>query len=105
MMLLYYLLAVPLLCLVSAGMYWFDKRLAENKSRRIPEATLLAVDLLGGWPGGWWSQQKFRHKTKKQSFRVKYYLAILGNVVLIYLIATGKIGWDAIREMGQDALR
>jgi len=102
-MLFYYLLiAVPLLCLISAAMYWFDKRMAEKQKRRIPEATLLTVDALGGWPGGWWSQQKFRHKTQKFSFRVRFYLVILLNVIVVYLIASGTVSWDSLGDLGRN---
>ena len=105
-MLLYYLvIAVPFLCIVSATMYWYDKRQAENRGRRIPEATLLVVDFLGGWPGGWWSQQKFRHKTRKTSYRIKYFLVIFGNLVLISLIASGRIDWEALRGIGEGGIR
>ena len=80
----YYLLAaVPLLCLISGTLYWYDKRQAEAGRRRIPEISLLT---LGGWPGGWWAQQRFRHKTKKWSYRVRFYLAIAINLALLYLV-------------------
>lgn len=93
-MLFYYLtIGVPLLCLTSAVMYWLDKRRAECNGQRIPESTLLVVDLLGGWPGGWWSQQRFRHKTQKTSFRIRYFLAIGGNLFLIYLLWTVQRNW------------
>jgi hypothetical protein len=36
---------------------------------QVPEATLQASALLGGWAGGLWAMEKFRHKTKKQPFR------------------------------------
>ena len=83
----YYLLAaVPLLCLSSGTLYWYDKRQAEAGRRRIPEISLLTLDALGGWPGGWWAQQRFRHKTKKWSYRVRFYLAIAINLALLYLV-------------------
>ena len=36
---------------------------------KVPEATLHVSALLGGWAGGMWAMDKFRHKTKKQPFR------------------------------------
>ena len=99
-MLTYYLLiGMPILCVASVLTYWYDKRQAIHSKRRVPEATLLTLDFCGGWPGAIWAQQKFRHKTKKISFRVKFYLAIGANIVLIYLIASGKVGWEAFQQL------
>lgn len=80
-MLFYYLvIAIPLLSVTSAVLYRFDKQRATNNQRRIPESTLLTIDLLGGWPGGWWAQYKFRHKTQKISFRIRFILAVVINI-------------------------
>ncbi len=84
---IYYFLAVlPLLCLASGTLYWYDKRQAKAGGRRIPEISLLTLDALGGWPGGWWAQQRFRHKTKKWSYRLRFFLAIVINLAFIYLV-------------------
>ncbi|MBC8065024.1 MAG: DUF1294 domain-containing protein, partial [Chlorobia bacterium] len=45
--------------------YWMDKRAARRNRDRIPEATLLALGVVGGWPGGLIAQHTLRHKTKK----------------------------------------
>ena len=83
-MLLYYLaIAVPVLSAVSALLYGLDKHRAMRDGRRIPESTLLAVDLLGGWPGGWWAQYKFTHKTQKVSFRIRFLLAAAINIIAV----------------------
>ena len=74
------LIAVPVLSLISATMYWWDKRNAQTDRRRIPETTLLLVDLAGGWPGGWWAQQRFRHKTRKLSYRLKFGAVVALNL-------------------------
>ena len=78
--------------LTSAILYGFDKHRAMGDGGRIPESTLLAVDLLGGWPGGWWAQYKFRHKTQKVSFRIRFILAVAANVAVIG-------GWVYIRSL------
>ncbi len=85
-MFFYYLFLVPVFCAISIGLYWFDKRQAVAEKSRIPETTLLTIDALGGWPGGWWSQQRFRHKTQKLSYRLKFGLAVLCNLCLMYLL-------------------
>jgi len=48
--------------------YRSDKRRAEAGEWRVPEATLHAMALLGGWPGAFLAQRVFRHKTSKLSF-------------------------------------
>lgn len=59
-----------------------DKAKAENRSRRIPEATLLNLALLGGSIGTVLAQQTIRHKTRKEPFRSK----LVGIVVLQVLL-------------------
>ena len=96
---------MPVLSAVSVGAYWYDKRMAKQKGWRVPEATLLMWDALGGWPGGWWAQQKFRHKTQKTSFRLKYFGAIVVNLVLLYLIFSGKLDWSGLLKATEGTVR
>jgi uncharacterized membrane protein YsdA (DUF1294 family) len=45
-----------------------DKRRAGLGEWRIPEARLLFLASIGGWPGAKLGQRRFRHKTRKQPF-------------------------------------
>jgi len=74
--------------LVTAFLYVRDKRAAGTSRQRIPERTLLAWSLLGGWPGGMIAGRKIRHKTQKLSFRLWF----AGSVVL-NLVATVAMIW------------
>ena len=56
-------------------LYGVDKRAAVAGSRRIPEATLHLVAVLGGWPGAVVAQTVFRHKTQKSELQA----AVLGD--------------------------
>jgi uncharacterized membrane protein YsdA (DUF1294 family) len=56
--------------------YANDKRAAQAGRWRTGEGTLLLLGLVGGWPGGLVAQQRFRHKTKKVSFQVVYWLTV-----------------------------
>ena len=52
----------------AAGLFYHDKQQALQHKWRVPERTLQATALAGGWIGGMWAMQKFRHKTQKQRF-------------------------------------
>lgn len=67
--------------------YAIDKAAAPKARRRISEAMLHTLELLGGWPSALLAQQIFRHKTRKLSFQVTFYVvALINTVILIYLI-------------------
>lgn len=74
-------LAVSALCFAAYGL---DKRLAKHgPGNRIPEFTLLVIGAIGGWPGGVLAQNVFRHKTRKTSFQIKFWLCALVHVGII----------------------
>ena len=50
-----------------------DKQLAQNRSWRISESTLLGLALIGGSFGAITAQHWFRHKTRKEPFRSMLY--------------------------------
>lgn len=83
MLLAYLLGGIPLLSLASFAAYWWDKRQAIRDGRRTPEARLLTIDLLGGWPGGWLAQRRFHHKTRKFSYRVRFFGAVIVHLLTI----------------------
>lgn len=64
--------------------FWLDKRRAKNNDWRIPEGVLLGCSLLGGSPTAYVAMRILRHKTRKTSFRVRYWI-----VVLLQLLAIG----------------
>lgn len=66
-------LVYPFASSVSFWLYAVDKRSAVRERRRIPEARLHVVDLLGGWPGALVAQQAFRHKTRKMPFQAVFW--------------------------------
>jgi uncharacterized membrane protein YsdA (DUF1294 family)/cold shock CspA family protein len=72
--------------------YNLDKSAARNGNWRIPESTLHILSLFGGWPGALVAQQKLRHKSKKQPFRVVFWLTVIVNCgVLLFLITPGGV--------------
>ena len=54
-----------------------DKALSKTHKRRVPEATLFTLALLGGGLGGVLGMQIFRHKTKHMQFVVGFPLIFL----------------------------
>ncbi|AOE84289.1 DUF1294 domain-containing protein [Pseudomonas sp. TCU-HL1] len=69
--------AMSLVCFVA---YWRDKRLAVAGERRIPEARLHLLELLGGWPGGLLAQRLIRHKNRKVAYQVKFWLIVAAHL-------------------------
>ncbi|MCK8043802.1 DUF1294 domain-containing protein [Shewanella sp. 1CM18E] len=65
--------------------YGWDKRAARLQHWRVSEAKLQLFSLLGGWPGALYAQQWLRHKSAKGRFKLVLWLAIIGNLGLIYL--------------------
>jgi uncharacterized membrane protein YsdA (DUF1294 family) len=66
--------------LLSAFTYWayaVDKRRAEERAWRVPEARLHLLELLGGWPGAFLAQRRLRHKCSKGSYQVVFWLIVL----------------------------
>ena len=67
--LLWYLAAVNLLAFAAMGI---DKARARSGARRIPEATLFLLAVLGGSAGGLLGMGLFRHKTRHRAFTVGF---------------------------------
>ena len=56
--------------------YSSDKHAAQTVNWRSPEATLLLIGLVGGWPGALVAQHHLRHKNKKASFQIAYWFTV-----------------------------
>lgn len=73
------LVTYTLASLLTFGLYWHDKRSAMRHDWRTPEARLHLVELLGGWPGALLAQQLLRHKTRKLSFQLVFWLIVMAH--------------------------
>ena len=76
--------------------YWLDKSAAVKGRWRTPESTLHAFGLMGGWPGALMAQQILRHKSKKQSFQMVFWITVAVNC--------GFLVWS-FSDSGSGALR
>jgi uncharacterized membrane protein YsdA (DUF1294 family)/cold shock CspA family protein len=76
--------------------YGIDKEAAARGSWRTKEQTLHVLSLAGGWPGALVAQRWLRHKSKKESFLVPFFItAAINLAALVWLHATG---WAALRN-------
>lgn len=67
--------------------YGSDKAAAEAGRWRTPESTLHLFAVVGGWPGALVARQVFRHKTRKVSFRIGFWVTVILNCAATGLIA------------------
>ena len=82
--------------LVAFLAYAFDKSAARNDQWRTQESTLHMFGLIGGWPGALAAQQLLRHKSKKQSFQIVFWITVIANC--------GTLGW-LFSSSGSSVLR
>ncbi|MGN2413252.1 DUF1294 domain-containing protein [Pseudomonas syringae] len=75
-------LALMGMSLLAFVLYRRDKRQAGIGGQRTPENVLHTLELLGGWPGALLAQQVFRHKTRKVSFQVVFWLIVVVHQAL-----------------------
>jgi uncharacterized membrane protein YsdA (DUF1294 family) len=81
--------ALILLNLLTFAAFGLDKALARAQRRRIPEARLLGLALIGGTAGAYAGRALFHHKTRKQPF-----VSQLHATALFQLVAVGAaLGW------------
>jgi uncharacterized membrane protein YsdA (DUF1294 family) len=88
------ILLVSILSLIALNLFTMlrfreDKKRAVAGERRIPEAHLLGLALIGGSPGALAARRMFRHKTRKQPFSTWLFLiaAIQAGVIIGLAIA------------------
>lgn len=74
---------------VTFAAFSWDKFQAQAGGWRTRETTLHTLSLLGGWPGGLLAMQLLRHKTRKLSFQILFWIAVAGN---IYLMSGDQLG-------------
>lgn len=66
--------------------YGVDKRAAVRGTWRVAEVHLHVLEFLGGWVGAFIAQKIFRHKTKKKSYRIMFWLMLVLQLAAIYFI-------------------
>ena len=72
--------AYAMACPTTFSLYMWDKHRALTNGWRVPEQTLHFFELLGGWPGGLVAQRVFRHKNRKVSYQVVFWVIVLAHI-------------------------
>jgi uncharacterized membrane protein YsdA (DUF1294 family) len=68
--------------------YTLDKSAAINNRWRIQENTLHLFELIGGWPGAMVAQRLLRHKSKKQSYQIVFWITVVLNCCVLGILIT-----------------
>ncbi len=74
--------AMLILQLISFIQLRRDKKKAEADEWRISEPSLHMLEFLGGWPGSFVAQRRYRHKTAKRSYQIAYWLIVVCHLAL-----------------------
>ncbi|MBA5792139.1 DUF1294 domain-containing protein [Flavobacterium sp. xlx-214] len=71
---------------IAFSLYHLDKERALKGKRRISEKNLLTIVAFGGTLGAYIGMQKYRHKTKKTSFKFWFYAIVLLQILVFFAI-------------------
>lgn len=83
---------------VAFVLYARDKSAAQTDQWRVSEGMLLWTGMIGGWPGALLAQQMFRHKTRKVSFQVLFWLSVVLNVGALWCHANPEKTFAVLRQ-------
>ena len=72
-------------------LYAYDKKAAKNEWGRIPEMVLHLFELLGGSVFAFIAQQVLRHKNRKLSFQVVFWIIVIVQIASVWKF------WDFIK--------
>ena len=80
-----WLIAVNLITFLTYG---YDKAIAGSKRTRVPEQVLLGLTFASGTVGALVGMSLFHHKTAKGRFRLKIWLVVVAQIVLLVVYYT-----------------
>lgn len=89
--------------ITSYSFYSQDKECAESGQWRISELRLHVLELIGGWPGAFLAQRRFRHKCAKSAYQFTYWLIVVGHQIFaIDILREGEVShtaWSLLRSL------
>ncbi|MDR0228171.1 MAG: DUF1294 domain-containing protein [Flavobacteriaceae bacterium] len=71
---------------ITFTVFALDKERAQKRKNRISEKNLLTLCFFGGTVGGWFAMNKLRHKSSKESFKLKFYALFIVQVILLFAL-------------------
>ncbi len=71
---------------IAFSLYHLDKERAIKGKRRISEKNLLTVAAFGGTFGAWIGMRRYRHKTRKTSFKLWFYAILFLQFMIFFLV-------------------
>lgn len=77
-------------------LYNRDKHCAVYGKRRIPEALLFFLAVIGGAFGAWMAMLMFRHKTEKPLFSIGVPIMLIINCIVYYMMG---YPWDMLPDI------
>ena len=66
--------------------YGIDKLKARHARRRIREASLLLLAVLGGSIGAWLGMKAWHHKTQHKKFKYGLPIILLAQIILVWFL-------------------
>ena len=83
--------------------YSQDKECAESGKWRISELRLHILELIGGWPGAFLAQRRFRHKCAKSAYQFTFWLIVAAHQLLAFdVLREGEVSyrtWTLLRSL------
>lgn len=86
---------------VTFSLYAIDKSAAQDGRWRTQENTLQVFALLGGWPGALIAQQLLRHKSRKRSFQVVFWMLVVVNSAVLSWILSDNVRMFVAKLVGE----
>ena len=84
--------------LITITAYHHDKCAAMTGNRRVPEKKLHLLELSCGWPGAFLAQLFFRHKLKKITYQITFWMIVIGHGLAWYALAAE----SPVRQLAKD---
>lgn len=82
-----YVLLLLIFGVISFVAMLMDKRAAEKGAWRTPEWKLHFLELLGGFLGSFAAQRIRRHKIKKFSYQIAFWLIVCVHIAIVVLVS------------------
>jgi len=71
---------------IAFSLYHLDKERAIKGKHRISEKNLLTVAAFGGTLGAWIGMRRYRHKTRKISFKLWFYTIVVLQLMFFLIV-------------------